>query len=137
MVDAVFEKMDDDFNKALRHNIVQRWLYCYGILELNKVKTLRRRLIITMGTNIIELKLPTNTMNLMNFERYRYVTAPLIKTFKSKIAYLKEKGTLNNFTEPGNSIQNFLTEQLFETIQYQLKEGGKNQSIILYTGMTN
>lgn len=138
MIDIDYDEFNEEFSSALKENIIKRWLYCYGIVELNRKKTLRRRLIVKYQKNAIELKLPQNKENL-SFKRYWYITKSIIEEFKYKIDHLKKYKSLNTLSEFKGNLTNFNANKIFEAINYYIKinDPEKYPTPIIYTGMTN
>ena len=133
-----FEGFSEEFDRILQESILQRFLYCFGIIEINYKPTLHKKLIVKFGNESVELTLPHNRKH-VSLERYRYLTSPLIKEFKSKISYLKKYKSLNGFkgdSPPSKNSENFNAKKIFETIEYYLSESKKNSTPIIYTGMT-
>lgn len=136
IVDTYFDDFNEEFESALKENIIQRWLYCFGILELNRKKTLHRKLIVRYQKDVIELKLPPNN-EYVSFERYHYITKSIIEEFKYKVDHLKKYRSLNNLLRFKTGVSNFNANKIFETIEYYIAESKKNCTPIIYTGMTN
>ena len=136
MLDIYYDDFNEEFSSALNENIIQRWLYCFGILELNRKKTLNRRLIIKCQKTAIELKLPQNK-EYLSIRRYLYITKPIIEDFKYKVNHLNKYGSLNNLSDFKGGLSNFNEKKFFETISYYITESKKNATPIIYTGMTN